>query len=68
MTFWKTVVFEIRDILCVGRDSSVGIASRYGLDSPGIESTWGRDFPHPSRLALGPNQPPIQWVSDLSRG
>ena len=24
-----------------GRDSSVGIATRYGLDGPGIESRWG---------------------------
>jgi hypothetical protein len=30
----------------VGRDSVVGIASRYELDSPGIESRWGRDFQH----------------------
>ena len=37
----------------VGRDSSVGIATRYWLDGPGIESRWGRDFPHPSRPALG---------------
>ena len=36
-----------------GRDSSVGIATRYGLDGPGIESWWGRDFPHPSRPSLG---------------
>ena len=28
----------------------------------------GRDFPQPSRLALGLTQPPIQWVPDLSRG
>jgi hypothetical protein len=35
-----------------GRDSSVGIATDYGLDGPGIESRWGRDFPHPSRPAL----------------
>jgi hypothetical protein len=28
----------------VGRDSSVGIATRYGLDGPGIESRWGRDL------------------------
>jgi hypothetical protein len=27
--------------LYVGRDSSVGIATRYGLDGPGIESLWG---------------------------
>jgi hypothetical protein len=31
-----------------------GIATGYGLDGPGIESWWGRDFPHPSRPALGP--------------
>jgi hypothetical protein len=28
----------------VGQDSSVGIATRYGLDGPGIESRWRRDF------------------------
>ena len=44
----------------IGLDSSVGIATRYGLDGPGIESRWGRDFLHPSRPALGPTQPPIQ--------
>ena len=44
----------------VGRDGSVSIATRYDLDGPGLESWWGRDFPHPSRLALGPTQPPIQ--------
>ena len=43
-------IFKLADILCeipyftrhltwnVGRDSSVGIATHYGLDSPGIES------------------------------
>jgi len=36
----------------VGRDSSVGIVTRYGLDGPGIESRLGRDFPQPSRPAL----------------
>jgi hypothetical protein len=27
-----------------GRDSSVGIAARYGLDGPVIESRWGARF------------------------
>jgi hypothetical protein len=31
-------------ILCVGQDSSVGIATRYTLDSPGIEFRWGEIF------------------------
>ena len=52
----------------VGQDSSVGKATRYRLNGPGIESRWGRDFPHPSRPALGPTQPPIQWILGLSRG
>jgi hypothetical protein len=33
---------------------TVGIAAGYGLDVLGIESRWGRDFPHKSRPALGP--------------
>jgi hypothetical protein len=31
----------------VGRDSSVGIAARYGLDGPGIESRWEERFSAP---------------------
>ena len=45
-----------------------GIATCYGLDGPGIESRWGRCFPHLSRPALRPTQPPIQWVPGLYRG
>jgi hypothetical protein len=36
-----------------GHDSSVGIATRYGLEGPGNESRWGRDFPHPSSYTMG---------------
>jgi hypothetical protein len=45
------------------RDSSDGIATRYELDGPGIESRLGRNFPRPSR----PTQPTIKWVKGLSR-
>jgi hypothetical protein len=57
------VMTHIRD-----RDSSVGIATRYGLYGPDIESRSGRDFPQPSRPALGPTQPPTQWVPGLPLG
>ena len=41
---------------------------RYGMDGPGIEFRWGRDFSHPSISALEPTQPPIQWVPALLSG
>ena len=52
---------DIRNILrkcthhILGWDSSVGIATGYGLDGPGIESRWWRrDFPHLSDRPWGP--------------
>jgi hypothetical protein len=56
------------EIVLRGPGSEVGIATDYGLHGPGIESRWGQDFPHLSRPALGPIQPPVQWVPGLSRG
>jgi len=51
-----------------GPGSVVGIATGYGLDGPGTDSRWGRDFPHLSKRVLGSTQPPVQWVPDLSWG
>jgi len=39
--------------------SAVGLATRYGLYGPGLNPGGGRDFPHQSRPALGPTQPPV---------
>ena len=42
----------------MSRNSVVGIATRYEMDGPVIESRWRRDFSHPSRPALEPTQAP----------
>jgi len=55
-------------MLRVGRDSSVGIATGYGVGGLGIESRWRRVLPHLFRQALGAIQPPVEWVPGLSRG
>ena len=43
-----------------GLGSSVGTATGYGLDSPGSNPGGDKIF-RPSRLALGPTQPPAKW-------
>ena len=53
-------------LIFVDRDSSVGIATRYGLDGPGIESQWGASFPvqtgpgaHPAFNTMGNGSFPV---------
>jgi hypothetical protein len=63
--------FLLAPCLNGSRDSSVGIVTRYGLDGPGVEYRWGRDFLYLSRPTLRPNhptQPTTEWVLSLSRG
>ena len=54
---------------CNGTGWEPGEHSQYmtqcRLDGTGIKSRWGQEFPQPSRLALGPTQPPVQWVLGL---
>ena len=45
----------------MGTGSSVGIATDHGLDGPG-SNPGGDEIFRPSTPALGPNQPPVQWV------
>ena len=68
VSWYVAYVVIIIIIIIMGRDSSVGIATRYGLDGPQVELRWVRDFPLPSRPALGPTQPPVQWAPDLFPG
>jgi len=55
MTFYIVLDFEC------GQDSSVGIATDYGLDGPGSNHR-GDEIFRPSRPVLRPTQPPVKWV------
>jgi hypothetical protein len=52
----------------VGRESSVGVATRYGLDSPDNEFQWGAIFSASNHTGPGARPPPMQWVASHSRG
>ena len=57
----------------MGLDNSVGVATRYGLDGPGIESTCGRVFlpvysghgAHPASCTMGTGSFPGRGVDHL---
>ena len=64
----ETVMKDSHFSINTGRPgSSVGIATDYGLDGPG-SNPGGDEIFRPSRPALGPTQPPVQWGPGLSRG
>ena len=67
-TFGNTKVYNVIYTSLHGPGSVIGIATGYRLDGLEIESRWGRDFLQLSRPALGPTQPPVQWVLDLFQG
>ena len=61
----RIVIVRLHFLTCcehTPRDSSVGIATRYGLDGPDIETRWRRDFPYPSAhsasCTMGPESSP----------
>jgi hypothetical protein len=47
---FQEIYFNVRR-----QGSSVGMATGYGLDGPGIESRWRRDFSHLSDRPWGPH-------------
>ena len=48
-------IYKIPSATGDGWDSSVGIATRYWLDGPGIDSRWGARFSAPVRTGTGAN-------------
>jgi hypothetical protein len=67
--YYDFLLFLLNVSVLVGRDSSVGITIRYGLNGPGIESRWGGEIflTRPDR-SWGPPSLNKQWVTRLFPG
>jgi hypothetical protein len=66
-TYYEYTEFQLSTLINMGRDSSVGIATGYGLDGLGIESRWGARFfahvqtgpgVHPASCTMGTGSSP----------
>ena len=66
----KSFIFVVVVVVIVveGRDSSVGIATRYRLDDPGIESRWGEIFHTLTDRPRNPSSGLYKGTWSLSRG
>jgi len=64
---WVHTIFEPILWILVGPVAQSVWRVSHGLDGPG-SNPGGDGIFRPSRPALWPTQPPVQWVPDLSRG
>ena len=65
MGVWSGSIYIYMYMVICGPGSSVGIVTDYGLDGPG-SNPGGDEIFCLSRPALGPTQPPVQWIPGLS--
>jgi hypothetical protein len=61
-------ILQVSCDVCVSQDSAAGIATRYGLDVPGIEPRLGREFPPSAIQFHWPNRRVIQGGQVLLPG
>jgi hypothetical protein len=61
LVFLRTLFYVYYFCIHAVCDSSVGIATRCGIDGLVIESQCGRNIPHPSMNVLRLTRSPVKW-------